>query len=563
MIIHDNQPIQFNVPTVIDCNCDDIQYRQLVNINDVSQYQIELEVCGEAIQLIVNGQFVDTALLEWSNPSGLWFAQDFKACFFNPASGDLSQDVLFPDRYYKTTLDVTELNPGSSLEVYYGINQVGTILAAGSYEFYGFNDDTNNNFTIRANGIGGKLCIDNVIVKEVNLDVIVALLDENDTIVVKRLLKDFITQIPVGIFNINEINGDEFILSRQYLTAFFNWSDESVVEGCYHLAVIDNCANLNAQSHIPNGEMEWPKEQFFGATPFATLQPWEITEVGSGDLDITGGEMAYIGTLGGDSATATQEILGVGKSYNYDIKVNSVTGNASLTVTYGTVTIGPITAIGTYTGNITADATDLNIQFRFDGTMDVEYIRHEMPNGSLEFDQVGVGMNYDNHSCTLLINACNDSDGFNFGFGDTGFSPTVRVKSKLINAQFPTTRNVEFNSKGRARNIYFNRRKSRILRVDYQPEYVLDFLTLLPGFEHFYIDTVEFNVDEDYEPLIEYGEQDTIGQLDIDVIVKEDLIKRAACTPVGAGCALPPNILLQENGSAILGENGEFILITG
>jgi hypothetical protein len=562
MIIHNNQPIQFNTPVNLPCNCDDIEYKQLVNTNDVTHYQIEIDTCEDVIELIVNGNFIDTGLFGWVN-SGEWSGGSTVATFATGTSTTLRQSSLTVDNYYKVEIEVISLTGEfASVDVSLGLNLIGTITAAGAYTFYGFVDDTNNYLEIKGrNGVG---VIDNVSAKEMDLNIKTALCDADGNIVSTRYLPDFIVAEPFASANLNEIDGEQFNLTRNYLTVFFNWFEELLDNGCYQFKIIDNCLNSSAQIRIPNGEFTQPSFQNFGID-FPTLQPWEITDLNGGVGVITGGVLDYTGGAIIDGSTFKQEaILTAGLTYEYEIKVNSLFSPVTVSLVYGGTVAEFITLSGTYSGSVIAGGTnDLEIIIVNSGTVEIEYVRHKVTETELSYDFTGVELSYGSHECTLLVNACMDSDAFNFGFVNTGFSPTVRLHSKLVRARYPALRNVSVNSRGRVRNTFFDTVKTKTFTVDYQPEYIHDFLRLMGGFEHFYIERVEFVVEIDEEYLPVYDDFDNMGKVEFDVRVKEELTRSVACAPEGAGCVLPPNILLQENSSAILLEGAEFILITG
>ena len=161
---------------------------------------------------------------------------------------------------------------------------------------------------------------------------------------------------------------------------------------------------------------------------------------------------------------------------------------------------------------------------------------------------------------------CNDTNAFDLQFSGTGFSPTIRVTANLDRAQFEADRTTETNSLARIRNTYYQRTKKKRLAIAAVPEYVHDFLSLILGFDHFYIDDTEYNVAPDEEYVINYEDiDDYVGSVSLNVVLKEQLTRNAVTSAEGSGCAgdPPPEGLVDEATGlfTLLSEDGLNILI--
>lgn len=169
-------------------------------------------------------------------------------------------------------------------------------------------------------------------------------------------------------------------------------------------------------------------------------------------------------------------------------------------------------------------------------------------------------------ACTLLINACNDDDGMGFVFGGSGFSPRIRLNAKLKQAKYDGTKERYEDSKGDRKNVFYKRRKSKILATDLEPEYVHDFLSTLVGYDKFYINGSEPYVCDDEEYNVEYpDEMDYHGKVRLLIGPKVQDVKNINYTDVENNCAVTDNLLVQADdpNSLITQTDGSGISING
>lgn len=142
------------------------------------------------------------------------------------------------------------------------------------------------------------------------------------------------------------------------------------------------------------------------------------------------------------------------------------------------------------------------------------------------------------NSCTLLINACNNSDAMGFVFSGSTFSPRIRVEAKLRQAKYETDVLRFTKSSGTKLNYNYTSRKSKNLAISLQPEYVHDFLRLLLGFDNVFIDNVEYVVDDDEYNIVYIAELDNYGSVSILVSKKTQNVKNALCSDDEISCNL-------------------------
>lgn len=140
--------------------------------------------------------------------------------------------------------------------------------------------------------------------------------------------------------------------------------------------------------------------------------------------------------------------------------------------------------------------------------------------------------------CTLLINACNNNDSFGFVFTDSGFSPRIRVEAIIKTAQYLNDKNIFENSIGTKGASYFKRRKTKILAIDLQPEYVHDFLSLLQGFDNVYISNVAYFIEDDEYTISYNNTLNNFGSVTMQISEKTQNVKNILCTDNVNSCNL-------------------------
>lgn len=528
----ENQPVVFDRDLTNCTNCDTLELPQLVNQGDITQFQIGLEPCLLSQELITDGGF-NNGLTDWLTIGSGWSAVDGGACHNGNAVGSLFQNILTKDKYYQITFTVTE-NIGGLALVFIGGTNI-TVEGTGDFTFSGFALTTDCGF-FAASGVD--FCVDNVSVFEVDLHYIFGICDKSGAILKTFNLLDSLTP---GGAAIPFIKDDKFNLTDGALTVFIDWTDLGIANGCRAIFILDPCVNQNGQNGVFNGD-------------FTINDGWLATDVAGGTFIILSGKGTYAGTGGASESTFTNDEtqVGIGLQYRVTYTLSSMS-NTDLSIKLGTASGTVRNSNGTFVDIITANGSSFNIfaDSTAAGSAQIDDILLELVNDSdIVKDNISNDFELGLHTCTLLINACNDTDQFGFEFNQSSFSPTIRLFSKLATSQYPSERTTERNSFARFSNTFFQRTKTKQLFIDPQPEYVHDFLSLLSGFDHFYIENIEYFIPEEEEYVVNYdGDQDNVGSVDFGVTLKEELVRNIKCVSEGPGCELPPNFLLNEDDS--------------
>lgn len=546
MQIIDNQPAKFD-QVLNTCHLDYTRYKQLVKLGDVTNFQVKIGDCPLPENKIVNGGFA-TNLNGWTQaPSFGWFWDDGKACNVAPGAQDIGQSTLNVGAFYRievtvtdlVSTDVNDLNSGR-IDVQVGFNQVARIAENGVYVLYGVCTFINElRFFKTANT---RVCIDDVVALEIDINHIVAIFDENNNFILDLKVTDFIDEFTFIT--------DEFTLIQNFLTGFIDWTALSIPAGCYKICLLDACVNTNFQNFLPNGE--------FNISPASPFVEWTFS---SGFLATIAGKLKYAAAAPLATDNVSQVGIKSGCSYEIIIKINSI-ADCEVWVMLGSNITTKWTGAGTFTETVAANGTGIAIHFEGTDGIDspeaeIEYVRLKISPTCYETDFCSPIFDVRAaHDCTLRINACDDPrlvDDMGFLFKLTGFNPTIRLHSKLVNSQYKHERDVVENSFGRRAVAFYQRRKQKTLKISRQPEYVHDFLSLLFGFDHISIGIQEYVVVSD-EYLLTYDKEDNFARSQIDVTEKVELTRNTLCQSEGnhGPCQIDDNFIIDPEGGGPL-----------
>ena len=546
MIIINNQPVKFN-EALNPCHLDFLRYKQLVELGDVTNFQVRIGDCPLPDNPIINGGFA-TNLTGWLG-SG-WFHDNGKACSNSPSLTTLTQNnIVVSGNFYRveiTISDLTALDPtvpfSGTVAVRLGAASSGIITEDGSYVFF-----------ILSSGPQVKIqklqqtsvCVDNISVQKINIDHIVAIFDENDVFITDLKVSDFIVA-PIFIT-------PQFTLLQDFLTGFIDWEDLAIPEGCYKICLLDSCINTNFQNYLPNGEFDIDDQSAFN--------PWTI--IGPGLFDIDGQQQLVFFGNSLDTGRLAQSGVKIGCTYEVEIKVVSMV-NCEMFVRLGTDETVHHSVAGTFTENLTADNAIVSVRFVGTGGIPVgriEYVRLRMKPACYEPDFCSTIFNLKaDHPCTLRANGSNDprvTDDFGFLFKLTNFNPTIRLLSKLVGSQYIFDIEKEEDSEGEDKLVFYQRVKSKKWRIERQPEYVHDFLSLIYGLDHFFIGAIEYSVQSEELPLA-YDKEDNVTRTIIELREKRQLTRNTLCLSEGndGGHPLEATNLTEPGGPIIIVEPG-------
>ena len=362
----------------------------------------------------------------------------------------------------------------------------------------------------------------------VNTNFSVAIIDESLTPVY---------QLPTSAFD----------FSDGYFTCAIDWESLSISEGCYKLAVIDPCPCSQrgvTALDFTSSTFEWV---FSGATS---------------DWTIGGGTATYNG-----NSTDTISLLNVlceGLTYKVTFTVSGMGSGEEFNVLLGSSSGATITSDGTYTQTITYSGGTNRIALVGNSTSGTQTfnvtnfeIEEHIPSSVLISNVIEYRETWSCETKALAI--CNDSDSLGFGFANTGFKPLMRIPASLNRSSYPMQRESYDNSRGLKYNYYGRLRKSQELGFDGK-EFMHDFAALFPISDHFYIDDLEYFVDEDEYPSISWGEFDDLGGVTLNVGKKQQLIENRRLTSSSIGCSTESLELLDEEGIPIKDEIDSIII---
>lgn len=532
IILIPNQPVIFE-DTTDPCKCTSaIQYKQLVNLNDETQFQIKLEPCDDSEELVTDPTF-DVYPGSWTLGGGYTIA-DGLLCRDDSVSTDCTTQVI-TGADTPMILQITAIiTQGCGTITLVGLDdifdsgelEVGTHVL--TFYFYNSNAPTLN------------ICLcDNSCITFVGIKQILAPR-------VSLFTEDGVWQNTWNGDDINEnteTNPDgAFTYSEDSMTFNLHWSDLDLPNGCYYICLIDPCDTTNNQNSVnvlPNGD-------------FATTDDWVATVNASTTLGIAAGVCDYLST--NDSGTGefenTATDLVVGLCYDVSYSINNIVSPASPLLTRVRFTCGPFIgswqSVGgaTYTETFTYVSGNVIMEFESTGSgthrMTIDNVVIVVGDECLVCSYNSNTFKYGTFECTNLINACNNENGMGFVFPLSGFSPRIRLESKYVLATYKAERSSFVNSAGNRTVQYFNRRKARAFKIEMVPEYVHDFLSTLMGYDHLWIGSTEYFVtDDEYTPIYTSAD-DEMGQVIINIEEKLQLVENTNCGAEENSCEIIP-----------------------
>lgn len=533
----ENQPV-FLGTTNTCSNDSEFVYNQLVDVTDTTQFQLRIEPCISAEQIIVNPNFETDS--DWSLGDNVGIAGG-QLCWtgetISGTSGSYanSTSVFEQNKYYKISITVVSIV--GTLDVYIESVFLGSISSVGTHDFYGFADTllSTGYLVICPQTDGATACLSNVTSFEILTEFRIVLYDSN------------------GVYNTDFTysgNPKYFTFSKDTVTISIDWSELGITSGCYYFCVLDPCENTNGQNY---------PAVITNPTFTGSATGWQL------GLDWSYSANTVIGTFGMSNTLAQTDVFS-SYSNSYSITVEITAGTSiDLDVYFGETLVDTLTSIGTHTvtgipyGNGSLSfVMQGGSKITITSVIPVEIAKQDyVCNMTSNMFKIA---DYSN-DCTLLINACNNEDGMGFVFEGSGFSPQVRLNAKLKEPKYSNERLTYTDSVGKKINYYFKGRKGKYLCVDLEPEYILDFLWTLFGYDNVYIDGIAYTVDDDeFSPTYVL---DNVGSVRFLVSKKTQDVKNINCSSEENNCVIGENYLLQadDNSSFVTQTNGDYILI--
>lgn len=495
-----NQPVVFQYPSD-PCAEPEPKYVQLATKNDTTQFQIKLTPCPDCTNIISEGIF---------SVSGLGDQWNVDFCKVDAGDEYLQLNIGNDGQYVQWTFTVTSIT-GSFTLIMNSVT-VATITGVGTYTVT-FLSGGDNILYIYPDNEASLICFDDIV--ESNACIVPV----NYRMTIKDANGNYVDEIDKA-----------WTIAEDSLTTQVNWSSyPGVVEGgCYYICIADPCVNTDDQ----NLDDVFTHEYTILASN-ATVTPSE------GGTVLTYASLSDIGqaTVVFDNSTLID-----GQCYTVSWSVDEINcvryrfSHNGGTTPYQT-TDAPFSH--SFTWN-TGDVLQLEIESRgICDTYDLTIfdIKIQVCASAIVCDCCSNMFKIVDGDCTHLIKVCNDKNAFGFVFNGSLFTPNIRLKSRLVRGRYAAERESFEDSLGNKNTIYFKRRKSRELRVDSVAEYVHDFLSTIAGYDHLYIDGVEYFVDDDEYSVSYASRNDIEAMTTINVSEKVQLVENKSCGNTSAYCA--------------------------
>lgn len=570
MIPIDNQPVNFYDDDTA-CFCANLEYNQLVDVGDVTQFQIEIEPCASAENIIENGAFNDSS--NWTSLG--YFISAQKACSESGGNASIFQSgVLTDGTLYYLEFTINSIGEECELYVYFGnSNLITTITSSGTHIVTGFawNDGLSSVLSDALIFIttNSDICISNIKMYEIPTEMGFAIKNSSGEIVSAQWLNDYIVNIPEDNTSTTivgyGVSSDYFILgSDGLLTVKVDWSGLGITQNdCYTINILDPCNQSDYFSTSFCDGTDWTENLLIG-----TITTHEFQKQNNGDRAVI---CSYY-VVGSGSASAMFISYNNWLFTSAKIRVTYTVSGSNFEVYFGDGTTESThrTSSGTYTEDFISGLPPGTqpLQFRVGGlaagafSVRIESIHIHIADEDLPTQQQSNTFKLGSYSCgTLLIQVSGDSNLFGSNF-DVNFTPSIRVEGQIDRAQYPANRTTKENAVGRFRNTYYQRYKKRRMYIAPIAEYAHDFLSLILGYDHFYVNGVEYFVVADQEYVINYDGSDFVGSVALDIQEKEVLVRNQVCGAEDTGVQPPIIFLVDEaTGTFILqGETGDELI---
>ena len=515
-----NQPIIFDYSD--DCLLASDDLKVMAQYGDITQFQMELEPCGSDVNLIQGGNFQNDAL--WTSTSSAWEVSSGNAIKVGGISGQLYQAApTTTGTLARLTFTIVSIT-GGSINVSWAGN-THFFDTAGTYTLWLNADATASAASLSfAANASTYVWLRDVQLITVNTDFQVNIIDEDDTTI-----------------DTLETSDGYFDFSDGYFTCSIDWEDLGIADGCYRLEVVDPCPcsqrGMIALDFI-SGTFEW-----------STTSSWTI---GSGTA-------SYSGT--GVGIALLSNVICSDTTYEVSYTLSNMTANAEMNIRLGNQDGATRTANGSYTEQITANSNGFKIYGdSTSGTSNFDVTKLSIVAvdniETITSNEIKLKETLD--GCSLALALCNDSDGLGFGFANTGFRPLMRIPASLNRSSYVMERLSYDNSRGRKATYYGRRRKA--LELGYDGKYFMhDFASLFGLADHFYINDVEYFVEDDEYPSISWGEFDDVGGVTVNVSEKVQLVENRRLSSASVGCDPLGSKLLDKNDLPIYDQQDRII----
>jgi len=525
------QPIAFGLEE--NCTLPCSSWIQKIERGDRTSFQFTYGACGTTNSILNNGDFTDAGT-GWT-AVGLWTYVFGWARSPIGGGGNIQQAFSYSG-YVELSfgLDVTNgtMVLTSNLGLINFYSQGGIITTV--FDATGM---TNINFFFSSANGGA---IQNVELRPINNRGVIAVTDLDDNIIA-----------PIN-------NSNWYTFTDGFVTvAIEDWGSLAVPDGCYRIAVADPC--------------QCSQFGFIG-DEFDTPNQFVVSVGGSSNVDISGGAMSV--TNSGVSAVTVLKVgvLCVGIEYTVEYTLSGMAVGDNFRLAAGTANGLLRTADGTYTETITVTASNDNAQdlrfiFGFVGglhAVDVTdfKIRSTQPIATFTSEPFSLKDSHECPNCTVLVEACGNSDQLGFGFNGSGFKPVIRLEGTYRGSGYPSVSSEYEFASGKSSTTYARLKKAKSLLFG-APEYVHDFMQLLRFIDNVYINGVNKKCTDQ-----EYPSSSKEDHVDFEIVTmtfvdKVELTgKRACATVADTGCS-PDGTVLALTGTGGLIFGGSVLTVEG
>ena len=532
MIIINNQPVNFQTDPFENPYVDEIKYKQLVQQGDITQFQFQTNADFNGQNVLLNPNF-QLSLADWYFRSvNQLFTWNDGVLYYEQTgtkyATSLAQQTLIPGNKYEINIKINHSQNGV-FRVYLGTNLIAT-KTVGTHKISGVCEGTNElilEFVPNVSAGGGATrtvaigSIDYIYCAEKQTNNHrFQIIDTEDNTVVQTLnaVNSYLTD------PFSESSFAQFIDSS--LTMSIDWQTLSIPNGCYKIGVCDADINTSMQCGALNPELTGGEIGY--------LPNWFLNTTGTGSVTTNDpvasnwGRVLLRAGTSGDTALIYQETMLAGVDYEFAVNILTISGtNATLNVQIGG-TANNYTTTGIKTGTSTAFGSNLQIEFTADsaGFVIIDYVRVQATASTLVPDYYSNPFNLaTTHHRTIVVNCNNSENIFGLNYETVLWTPRARLRGYLAPSDNPyqTTRKTAETLRGRRDVYYYKRRKSMLLVVENEPEFMHDWLSMLEGHDHAMINNKEYFIDDDEYPSISWDYFRVLGSIQLPVSLKQQL----------------------------------------
>ena len=532
-----NQPIIIGQQGNANCLCGDSDYKQIVDENDQLFLQVQLNCFSDAFP-----QTRDSSN-EWSVDIGQICA--------NAQVNGFYKFEFEPDQVYNTfayTVNVISYTSGTLFVNIQG-GQTYEITSAGSFTLY-FNTDIMNTDLTPQVSLFGDDFIGCISAGAIGVGQTVSglfsghrffVIDESNNVVIP--------------------NADYYQVNENYLTVGFDLSQHESLTGCYRIAYSDECDNVCGQFRVSNGY-------------FTTDSDWTL--LAGASINVSQNNLEFDKADATPPRATSATLFCENKEYYVEFKINSITGGA-VVAQLGNSALVTGDAVGVFSGTVTSTSgTEFSISLSggspIEAVVDYVIVRFsdtQDPKITDVSNELTIGDYVSESPCdTVKLEGCNGNDSFGFKFVGSGFIPGIRVERRFFRAEYQSDIEKYRYASGDSKVTFADVRKVKTLRLEKQPEYVFDFLSLLVYFDSLFIDSVPYELFTDEFPAIEYNDGYDLGAVNLQVTPASGVLRKVDCIGVDPSC-LPtvfgndePFLLLQ-NGDRLVLQGGDNLKTQG